>query len=91
VAQGKTSGQAQRKADSRPLQPADRWIASSRFLIGDAAMEAVEWALAAMVGVLLLIVLMLGLLVLGVWLLRMLCRIWNGTQPATGDQEDVPS
>ncbi|HEU4396353.1 MAG TPA: hypothetical protein VFU54_00790 [Actinomycetota bacterium] len=54
-------------------------------------MEAVEGALAAMVGVVLLLVLLLGLLVIGVWLLRVLCRIWSGTPPATGDHEDVPS
>jgi hypothetical protein len=54
-------------------------------------MEAVEWALATIVGILLLLVLMLGLLALGVWLLRLICRIWNARPPTTGDQEDVPS
>jgi hypothetical protein len=57
--------------------------------MGDAAMEAVEWALATIVGILLLIVLMLGLLVLAVWLLRLLCRIWSGRPTAT-NHEDVP-
>ena len=53
-------------------------------------MEVIEWALATGVGILLLLVLMLGLLAIGVWLLRQICRIWNGTPPATGDQEDMP-
>jgi hypothetical protein len=54
-------------------------------------MEAVEWALATIVGILLLLVLMLGLVALGFWLLRLICRIWNARPPATGDREDVPS
>jgi hypothetical protein len=54
-------------------------------------MEGIEWALATVVGILLLLVLMLALLALGAWLLRLICRIWNARPPATGDQEDVPS
>lgn len=52
-------------------------------------MEAIEWTLAAGVGILLLLVLMLGLLAVGVWLLRLICRIWNGTASAR-HQEHPP-
>jgi hypothetical protein len=45
-------------------------------------MELIEWTLATGVGILLLLVLMLGLLAVGVWLLRLICRIWNGPAPA---------
>jgi hypothetical protein len=52
-------------------------------------MKAIEGTLAAGVGILLLLVLMLGLLAIGAWLLRLICRIWNGTPPSGGDQENV--
>jgi hypothetical protein len=44
-------------------------------------MKAIEWSLATGVGILLLLVLMLGLLTIGAWLLRLICRIWNGNAP----------
>jgi hypothetical protein len=59
--------------------------------MGDAAMEAVEWVLATVVGILLLLVLMLALLVTGAWLLRQLLRIWSGTPPTGGGRGDAPS
>ena len=55
-------------------------------------MEAVEWALATIVGILLLLILMLGLLVLAVWLLRLLCRMSREMRPTTTSRhEDGPS
>jgi hypothetical protein len=48
-------------------------------------MEAIQWVLATAVGILLLLVLMLGLLAVGAWLLRWICRIWNGD--AADDRE----
>jgi hypothetical protein len=56
-------------------------------------MEAVEWALATLVGILMLLVLMLGLVAVGAWLLRTICRIWNDRPPSTSssNREDVPS
>jgi hypothetical protein len=54
-------------------------------------MEVIEWALATGVGILLLLVLMLGLLTVAAWLLRLICRIWNGTAPARRHEQPPQS
>jgi hypothetical protein len=54
-------------------------------------MEVIEWTLAAGVGILLLLVLMLALLAVGAWLLRLICRIWNGTAPARRHEQPPQS
>jgi hypothetical protein len=41
-------------------------------------MGPIVWVLTKVIGILLLLVLMLGLLGVGVWLLRWICRVWNG-------------
>jgi hypothetical protein len=60
-------------------------FASVRSLMRGCVMEAIQWVLATAVGILLLLVLMLGLLAVGAWLLRWICRIWNGD--AADDRE----